>query len=260
MSFVSTKLMGGLGNYLFQISTAYYLCLRDNKELLCDVSDSMVPHKPYSNYTSNIFRNVKFVNGVNDFTPLGEGGFSYHPLPKIDGNVKLFGHFQSEKYFMDYRNEILELFKIDDETNQKIHNKYGDLLSLDTCSIHVRRGDYLALQNHHPIQPIEYYQNAIDIIGDDKHFLIFSDDIKWCEENFNFLKNKTFISGNLDYEDLYLMSMCKNNILANSTFSWWGAWMNQNENKQVIIPSKWFGVSNSHLNTNDLYCDKWIKL
>jgi hypothetical protein len=161
---------------------------------------------------------------------------------------------------MDYRNEILELFKIDDETNQKLINKYGELLKLDTCSIHVRRGDYLGLQNHHPIQPIEYYQKAINLIGEDKHFLIFSDDIKWCEENFSFLNNKTFVSDNLDYEDLYLMSMCNNNILANSTFSWWGAWMNQNENKQVIIPSKWFGISNSHLNTNDLYCDKWIKL
>jgi hypothetical protein len=161
---------------------------------------------------------------------------------------------------MDYRNEILELFKIDDETNQKLFNKYGEILNLDTCSIHVRRGDYLGLQNHHPIQPIEYYQKAINIIGEEKHFLIFSDDIKWCEENFSFLKNKTFVSENLDYEDLYLMSMCNNNILANSTFSWWGAWMNQNENKQVIIPSKWFGISNLHLNTNDLFCDKWIKL
>jgi hypothetical protein len=260
MSFVSTKLMGGLGNYLFQISTAYYLCLRDNKELLCDVSDSKVPHKPYSNYTSNIFRNVNFINGVTDFTPLGEGGFSYFPLPQIDGNVKLYGYFQSEKYFMDYRNEILELFKIDGETNQKLINKYGEVLKRDTCSIHVRRGDYLGLQNYHPIQPIEYYQKAINIIGKENHFLIFSDDIKWCEENFSFLKNKTFVSDNLDYEDLYLMSMCNNNILANSTFSWWGAWLNNNENKQVIIPSKWFGVSNSHLNTNDLYCNKWIKL
>jgi hypothetical protein len=118
----------------------------------------------------------------------------------------------------------------------------------------------LGLQNYHPIQTIEYYQNAIKIIGEENHFVIFSDDIKWCEENFNFLKNKTFISGNTDYEDLYLMSMCKHNIIANSTFSWWGGWLNCNIDKKVIIPSKWFGISNSHLNTNDLYCNKWIKL
>jgi len=260
MNFVSTKLMGGLGNYLFQIATAYCLCLRDNKELLCDVSDSIVPHKPYVYYLSNIFRKINFINGFSNFTPLGENGFSYSQLPKIDGNVKLYGYFQSEKYFMDYRNEILELFKIDDETNQKITDKYNELLTLNTCSIHVRRGDYLGLQNYHPIQTIEYYQNAIKIIGEENHFVIFSDDIKWCEENFNFLKNKTFISGNTDYEDLYLMSMCKHNIIANSTFSWWGGWLNCNIDKKVIIPFKWFGISNSHLNTNDLYCNKWIKL
>jgi hypothetical protein len=191
---------------------------------------------------------------------MGEGGFHYTPIPKIEGNIKLIGHFQSEKYFINHKNEILKLFEIDDITKNYLLEKYGEILNQDTCSIHVRRGDYLGLQNHHPIQPIEYYQKAINIIGEENHFLIFSDDIKWCEENFSFLKNKTFVSDNLDYEDLYLMSMCNNNILANSTFSWWGAWLNNNENKQVIIPSKWFGVSNSHLNTNDLYCNKWIKL
>ena len=111
---------------------------------------------------------------------------------------------------------------------------------------------------------INYYLNSLNylksITNSNFKIFVFSDDIKWCEENFGFLNNKTFISDNKDYEDLYLMSMCKNNIIANSTFSWWGAWLNKNENKQVIIPSKWFGISNSHLNTNDLYCDKWIKL
>jgi hypothetical protein len=140
-----------------------------------------------------------------------------------------------------------------------LSKKYGDVLSLNTCSIHVRRGDYIGLQNFHPVQPVSYYEEAVKIVGDDKHFLIFSDDINWCKENFTFLKNKTFVLNNLDYEDLYLMSMCKNNIISNSTFSWWGAWLNRNENKQVIIPSKWFGISYSHLNTNDLYCEGWIK-
>lgn len=260
MEIVSTRLIGGLGNMMFQIATSYSVSLRDNKEMICDTRDMQIPHKQYTFYTDNIFRNIKFSDSVIDLKNMGEGGFHYTPIPKIEGNIKLIGHFQSEKYFMNHKNEILNLFEIDDITKNYLLEKYGEILNQDTCSIHVRRGDYLGLQNHHPIQPIEYYQKAINIIGEENHFLIFSDDIKWCEENFSFLKNKTFVSDNLDYEDLYLMSRCNNNILANSTFSWWGAWLNKNKNKQVIIPSKWFGVSNLHLNTNDLYCNKWIKL
>jgi 5'(3')-deoxyribonucleotidase len=91
-------------------------------------------------------------------------------------------------------------------------------------------------------------------------FLIFSDDIEWCKENFPNISDKfIFIEGNKDYEDLYIMSKCKNNIISNSTFSWWGAWLNQNENKKVVAPLKWFGSSINH-NTKDLYCDGWIKI
>jgi hypothetical protein len=260
MGIISTRLMGGLGNMMFQIATAHSVAIRDNKEMICDIRDIQMPHKPYTFYTNNIFKNVKFSNDLINLNYIGEGGFHYTPIPKINGNVKLVGHFQSEKYFLEHRDKILELFKIDDTTKKYLLEKYGDIINQDTCSIHIRRGDYLGLPNHHPTQSIEYYKESIQIIGEEKHFLVFSDDIEWCKENFGFLINKTFISDNKDYEDLYLMSMCKNNIIANSTFSWWGAWLNNNESKQVIIPSKWFGVSNSHLNTNDLYCDKWIKL
>jgi hypothetical protein len=252
--------MGGLGNMMFQIATAHSVAIRDNKEMICDIRDMQIPHKPYTFYTNNILRNVKFSNDLINLNHMGEGGFHYTPIPKIDGNVKLVGHFQSEKYFTNYKTEILKLFEIDDTTKNYLLEKYGVIINQDTCSIHIRRGDYLGLPTHHPTQSIDYYKNAIQIVGEKKHFLVFSDDIEWCKENFNFLNNKTFISDNKDYEDLYLMSLCKNNIIANSTFSWWGAWLNNNENKKVIIPSKWFGVYNSHLNTNDLYCDKWIKL
>ena len=260
MDIVSTKLMGGLGNVMFQIAAAYSVALRDNKEMICDTRDMMIPHKPYTFYVDNIFRKVKFSDTLTNQKHIGEGGFQYFPIPNLDGNVKLFGHFQSEKYFIDYKNELLDLFEIDEKTKTNLLEKYGEIINQDTCSIHVRRGDYLGLPNYHPVQPISYYENAIKIIGEEKHFVIFSDDIQWCKENFNFLKSKTFILGNMDYEDLYLMSMCNHNIIANSSFSWWGAWLNKNENKQVIIPLKWFGIYNSHLNTNDLFCDKWIKL
>jgi len=260
MDIVSSRLMGGLGNMLFQIAVAYSVSLRDNKKMICDTRDMVIPHKPYKFYTKNIFRKIKFTSEIPNQKYIGEYGFQYYPIPKLEGNIKLIGYFQSEKYFLEYRYELLDLFEIDEKTKLNLLEKYGNIINQETCSIHVRRGDYLGLPNHHPIQSINYYKDAIGIIGEDKHFVIFSDDIKWCEENFNFLKNKTFVSGNLDYEDLYLMSMCNHNIIANSTFSWWGAWLNRNVNKKVIIPSKWFGISNSHFNTNDLYCDKWIKL
>ena len=260
MSIVSTKLMGGLGNYVFQISAAYSISLRDGKEMICDTSDIMTPHKPYTNYTNNIFRKVNFTDSLPPFLPIGESKFTYTEFPKIDGNIKIFGYFQSEKYFINYRKEILELFEIDGTTEKNLLGKYIPLLELDTCSLHIRRGDYTWLQNFHPLQSIEYYKESISRVGNEKHFLIFSDDIKWCEENLNFIENKTFITGNTDYEDLYLMSMCKHNIIANSTFSWWGAWLNKNDDKIVIAPSKWFGISNSHFGTSDLYCDKWVKI
>jgi hypothetical protein len=260
MDIVSTRLMGGLGNIMFQIAAAYSVSLRDKKEMVCDTRDMMIPHKPYTFYTNNIFKKVKFSNDIPNQKYVGESGFQYFPIPKLDGNVKLIGHFQSEKYFIEHRNELLELFEINKTTNTHLLEKYGEILNQDTCSIHVRRGDYVGLPNHHPTQSIDYYKNAVKIIGEDNHYLIFSDDIKWCEENFNFLKHKTFVSGNMDYEDLYLMSMCKNNIIANSTFSWWGAWLNKNENKKVVAPSKWFGVMYSSFNTDDLYCNNWIKI
>jgi hypothetical protein len=260
MDTVSTRLMGGLGNMMFQIATAYSVALRDNKEMICDTRDMVIPHKPYTFYSDNILRKVKCSDTPMNQRHIGEQGFQYFPIPKFDGNVKLIGHFQSEKYFINYKNEILDLFEIDNKTKNNLLEKYNDIINQDTCSIHVRRGDYIGLPNHHPTQSIDYYKNAIKLIGEDKHYLIFSDDIKWCKENLDFIKNKTFISDNIDYEDLYLMSMCKNNIIANSTFSWWGAWLNKNENKQVIIPSKWFGDAYSSFKTEDLYCNNWIKL
>ena len=260
MNIVSTNLIGGLGNMLFQIAAAYSVSIRDNKKLICDTKNMIIPKKSYIEYIENIFRKIEFSDSLSYQITLQEQGFNYTIIPKVDKSLKLLGYYQSEKYFIDHKNEISSLFEIDNNTSSYLQNKYSNLLKENTCSIHIRRGDYVHLQNHHPLLSIDYYKEAIRIIGEDVNYLIFSDDISWCEINLDFIPNKTFITGNLDYQDLYLMSMCKNNIIANSSFSWWGAWLNNHENKIVVSPKKWFGPAYSTYNTNDLYPQKWIKI
>lgn len=258
MNTVSTRLMGGLGNMLFQTSTAFAISRRDKKEFICDTSDMIIPHKPYQYYIENIFRKIRFSNEIGDFINVSEKGFNFNQIDNYQNNIRLNGYFQSEKYFKDFRKEILDLFEIDLPTKKYLEEKYQQILKKDTCSLHVRRGDYLHLNDFHPPQTIDYYKKSIEIIGEEKEFLIFSDDLHWCEEELSFIKNKTLIKDNKDFQDLYLMSMCKNNIIANSSFSWWGAWLNTQSDKIVIAPKIWFGEKNAHLLTDDLYCDKWI--
>jgi hypothetical protein len=259
VSYVSSHLQGGLGNYLFQIVAAYSISRRDNKELKIDISDIAIIHSPLELYLNNIFKNIPF-GVVNNFefthnsnhSPIG-----FTNIPVINGNLKLDGYYQNEKYFKKYRDEILNLFKIDEDTKNYLLEKYSEITFENTCSIHVRRGNYVERQHFHPLQTVDYYKKSISIIGEETLFLIFSDDIEWCKSNLDFIKNKIFISENLDYQDLYLMSMCNNNIIANSSFSWWGAWLNNHNNKKVIFPSFWF---NNGPDDSEIGAENWIKI
>jgi hypothetical protein len=189
-----------------------------------------------------------------------EAGYHYTEIPDYPNrNILLYGYFQSEKYFKDYEDEVRNLFmSYDVELSDEIK---GLLENENTCSIHVRRGDYLNSPNHHPTQSMNYYMKAIKKMPKDSVFLVFSDDIEWCKQNFPDVPEKfKFIEGNKDYEDLYIMSHCKNNIICNSTFSWWGAWLNRNENKVVVAPGVWFGPALASHDTKDLYCENWIKI
>ena len=104
----------------------------------------------------------------------------------------------------------------------------------------------------------EYYKNALDIIGGYENLYVFSDDINWCKTNLKF-KNMVFVEGNDDVEDLWLMSLCDHNIIANSSFSWWGAWLNINPNKKVISPKRWFGEQ-TNLSSDDIIPVSWTKI
>jgi hypothetical protein len=256
VAMISCKLMGGLGNYMFQIGAAYTFSNKKEIDFVVDESDIMQVHGHYTKYLTNIFRKVKFGNPKIEFI-YNEPSFSYNPIPDID-NVKLTGYFQSEKY-LD-RNLILKLFDVSDLI--PVDLKYlSDIINSDSVSIHVRRGDYVLLQNYHPPLSIEYYFNAIKYIGNKKKYFIFSDDIEWCKRHFLNI-NATYISGLSDWEEMYLMSLCKYNVIANSTFSWWGAWMNKNNNI-VIAPNVWFGEAKilqdiKFADTSDLIPNKWI--
>jgi hypothetical protein len=254
---VSCYLQGGLGNYLFQIATAYSKSLDLNKKFVINPKNIQVVHKPITFYTDNILKNIVFDNNFNPIEIYYEPYFHYTPIPDFMLPTQLYGYFQSEKYFKHNRDKILDFFSCNNVI-EKIYDKYKIALNNDTCSIHVRRGDYLNLIDHHPVQDMEYYKKAISIVGYEKTFFIFSDDIGWCKENFNFLDNVIYCENNKDYEELYLMSLCKDNIIANSSFSWWGAWLNKNDTKKVISPKKWFGPSKSNFVTDNIYCEKWV--
>jgi len=166
------------------------------------------------------------------------------------------GYFQSEKYFAKNKSLIQNLFSIDEDNNKLIIEKYSNVLKLNPVGVHVRRGDYLS--NPHPVCSLDYYDKAFNLFPENTVYLLFSDDITWCKENF---KEETFhfVENNEDVVDLFLMTKCSHNIMANSSFSWWGAWLNKNENQRVITPQNWFGNTMEH-NTKDLIPSEWEQI
>ncbi len=167
----------------------------------------------------------------------------------------LHGFFQTEKYFKHCARELREQFlfkeQIVDECNDIIEECFDNPIAL-----HIRRGDFLINSDNHYNQSLDYYEKALSKFDSERQVVIFSDDPQWCVEQKLFESDRFIVSsGNDPYIDLYLMTQCSDFIIANSTFSWWGAWL-ANRGK-VIAPKKWFGPNNSHLNTKDLYPEHW---
>lgn len=255
---ITSNLIGGLGNYMFQIATTYSLSIDYGVGFVFNINDNLKVHNHVTTYVNNILRNVNFVDHVLPIMNYYNEPFFHYQEIKYTHNVRLNGYFQSEKYFVHNREKILDLYSVDENSKKEIDEKYGKILKQNTCSLHVRRGDYLNLVNHHPPCDLDYYNSAINEFSNDTLFLVFSDDINWCKQIFTG-DNFIFIENNYDYIDLWLMSLCKNNIIANSSFSWWSAWLNKNKNKKVISPSKWFGNAKPY-NTSDIIPTEWKKI
>lgn len=185
-----------------------------------------------------------------------ENQFTFEPSTfKLKLGTDISGCFQSEKYFRHCPDKIRSEFQfkyyIKEEAERQI-NLLKDERQL--VSIHVRRGDYVKQQFYHPVCSLSYYDKAIAIFKNSK-FVVFSDDISWCQQHF-LADNFTYVTGNNQFVDMCMMSLCDNHILANSSFSWWGAWLNPNPDKIVVAPKRWLGLAWGH-NTKDLYGQNW---
>lgn len=274
------KLIGGLGNQMFQYAAARALAERNNTNVVLDLSwfnqDFNVDTTP-RHYELSCFGLDKFTSKYKGTTrgkiqrslakKYTEPHFHYDPnfkhLPK---NTVLSGYFQSEKYFSDIRGILLEDFSWVKEPKSKNKNLLKQIKSdLSSVSVHVRRGDYVSNENaakFHGLTGLDYYKAVVKEMAKrvkNPKLYIFSDDPEWCKQNLKFTQLTTYISHNTDgSEDMRLMKACKHNIIANSSFSWWGAWLNENPNKIVIAPKQWF--SHPESNTKDVIPDSWQKL
>lgn len=165
------------------------------------------------------------------------------------------GYWQSEKYFSDIRTIILKDFTFPPVNDTKNRELIDRISEQTTVSIHIRRGDYA---NGFPMMTPQYYEDAINYfesVYNEVYFLVFSNDMDWAKHNLQFSQGEfvDWNTGKDSWKDMYLMTQCNHHIIANSSFSWWGAWLNQKENKEIIAPETWF----YHQETPDVYCKGW---
>lgn len=255
---VTCKLKGGLGNQLFQIATVCNLAMENNDSYVFNFEDCYTPMQGFqsSKYKETIYNNFHEINNLVGNNFYVEPTFEYKQIP-YSNNIILDGYFQSEKYFYNNKDNIVKLFDLNYKSDEIC--KFLEQIPKPVTSVHIRRGDYLPYTHIVNALNEKYYLETIQIINDKtQSFLMFSDDITWVKEKYK-LKNVYFSEFNDELCDLILMSKCDNNIIANSTFSWWGAYLNKNKNKTVLSPKIWFNPS-SGINDKDIIPNSWIKI
>lgn len=190
-----------------------------------------------------------------------EEGFHFNQelFDNCEDDSDLLGYFQSEKYFKHIEDEIREDFTFKESILSDCKSFYNEhFVDTEVVSLHVRRGDYLTNPNH-PVQSIEYYSEALSQFDEKIPVVIFSDDHQWCNEQEIFSGDRFFLSQGEDaIADLCIMSMCDYHIIANSSYSWWGAWLAKS--KKIVAPKEWFGGDCLKHDTKDLYIENSIIL
>lgn len=281
---IITQISGGLGNQLFQYAAGKALALYHNTDLKLDYHSTEVDtlrgfQLDAFNFSLDFaneaekkrYQKIGITNRfINILIPASKQYYYKEPFFHFDTDFfkhpldcYLKGYWQSEKYFSAYRSSLLNDFVLKSEKVNNVVHFEEEIQKSASVAVHIRRGDYAnkAALDYHGILTEAYYKKAIEFTKrkiDNPSFYFFSDDIDYVKKYFN-QENCFFVSGsvsNTHFEDLYLMSKCQNNIIANSSFSWWGAWLNNNPDKIVIAPGKWF--NNGPSDTQDLLPPNWV--
>tara|TARA_R100001163_G_scaffold65613_1_gene63531 strand:- start:2941 stop:3720 length:780 start_codon:yes stop_codon:yes gene_type:complete len=244
--------MAGIGNQLYQIAavlsyaedyghTPIFPCLK---------------RSGYGDYISNFLTKLNVDDYQGPISFYREPSFKYTPIPQVAESLCIdSSYLQSEKYFAHNRDLILSTIKLSKGDESYLREKYKDLDS--TTAMHIRRGDYLQYSDRHTnLTDTDYYKKALDYLKPEK-VLIFTDDPAWAKDNFS---EYTVVEETQDYLEIFLMSYCRDNIIANSTFSWWGAWLNDNPTKKVVAPKDWFGPAIPNDEAIDLIPKGWTIL
>jgi len=290
---IASDPIGGLGNQLFQIFATLAYGIQHGRKIVFAYQENTIGITKRPNYWHNFLKNLIIFTTkiqstitneqINHFAKIKEQGHNYNELlAHSEESVQLSGYFQSPKYFDKYFDKILSLIKFR-QIREQVLQEYPTVLTEENINIsmHFRLGDYKHLQNFHPIMKYDYYEKSLkkltEIIGlrepsiNSKKMKVLyffeKEDIGFVEKIVDKLRlsflSIEFESACVDMEDwkqMILMTCCDHHIIANSTFSWWGAYLNPAENKCVIYPDIWFGTALQHLDNSDLFPGDWVKI
>jgi len=287
---ISIDLMGGLGNQLFMLFVTFAYGIQYNEKVVFPIH---IGTQKRGTYWETLFSHLTIFTtmspenqyNVHEFARYQEPSFSYRTLPNFgDQNTLLYGYYQSPKYFEPHQQRIFQLMHLSDKIKE-VRLKYSDLFSIDPLpsgsneplhivSMHFRLGDYKHKRYYHPIMNYEYFEEALRYTLEKRPnvkrvlYLCEKQDndyvgrqIVKLQKKFPTLEYVKVPDDIPDYEQLLIMSCCQHNIMSNSTFSWWGAYMNENSNKLVCFPSIWFGQFFEHTHdSKDMMPNEWVQI
>jgi hypothetical protein len=284
--YTTCHLMGGLGNQLFQMFTTIAYGIRYSKKIIFSYTPTLTTGTIRSTYWEDFLQSLKPFTTFNpkhgftnemllEFPHFRENGFEFNDIPYFNNpQVMLYGYYQSYKYFENEKDSIFSLIRLrKQQENIKEEFPVLDTDDIHQISMHFRLGDYKHIQECHPLMPYEYYEKSLDTIlqqrNQDKYIVFYFcqlednevvstiiEKLKSRFTNIDFMKMDDSIE---DWKQLLIMSCCNDNIIANSTFSWWGAYFNDKSDKIVCYPTLWFGPRMPN-NTVDLFPPSWTKI